>query len=74
MGNLKFIGTRSKFPRVPETAGGFHGHNVNSAGNEANSPARNVVDAFKSHIVIDYIPKPIGMANIIGLWFARISL
>ena len=47
---------------------------INSAGNEANNPARNVVNTFKSHIVIDYIPKPIGMANIISLCFAPISL
>ena len=74
MRNLKFVGTRSKFTTVPKTASGFHCHDINSAGNEANNPARNVVNAFKSHIEFDYIPKPIGMANIISLCFAPVSL
>ena len=74
MRNLKFISTGSKFSTIPETAGRLHRHNVNCAGYQAYDPACNVVDTFKGHIVVGYIPIPFGRANIISLLFAVVSL
>ena len=47
---LLFICTGSKFTTIPEAAGGFHGHDINRAGNDTYNPAGDVVDAFKAHI------------------------
>src|SRR5882762_2764098 len=62
MRNLKFIGTGCKFTAIPKTAGSFHSHNIHSTSNNTDKPAGNVVNTFKTHIVIGY-----KLANIICL-------
>ena len=52
VGNLKLKTTAYKFTTVPQTAACFAGHDIYRTGDEADHPARNIVDALKAHVEI----------------------
>ena len=52
MRNLHFKTTAYKFTTVPQTAACFAGHYIYRTGDEADHPARNIVDALKAHVEI----------------------
>jgi hypothetical protein len=53
---LKFKTTAHKFTAIPETATCFSGHNIHGTGNEADSPANQVVNLLKLHnSIIGYV-------------------
>ena len=49
---LHFKTTAYKFTTVPQTAACFAGHDIYRTGDEADHPARNIVDALKAHVEI----------------------
>jgi len=52
MWNLHFKTTTNELTAIPQTTTCFAGHYVNCTGNEADHPARNVIDALKAHVKI----------------------
>ena len=45
VGDLESIATGDEFPAIPEAAGGFHGEDEYGAGNKADDPAGDAIQA-----------------------------
>jgi hypothetical protein len=48
MWDLEFVATGDEFATVPETAGRFHGQDIDGAGKKAYYPARDPVEQDKA--------------------------
>ena len=58
MGDLQLETTGNKFTAVPETAGGFHRHDIYGAGNQSHDPTHDIVHSIEIHWYKCFCPGP----------------
>jgi hypothetical protein len=50
VGDLELKGAGNEFSTIPEAPRGFHGHDVNGAGDEADYPSYDIVHPVEIHM------------------------
>jgi hypothetical protein len=64
VGDLELIAAGDEFTTIPEAAGGLHGHNIDSTGDNSHSPSHDIVHSIETHNVIFGSGKPtLNMVN-----------
>src|ERR1700744_4840921 len=53
VGDLQLITAGDELTAIPEAAGGFHGHNEDSAGNQSDYPANDIIRSVEIHGMYD---------------------